>query len=157
MAGVLTDLKLDVSAISTALLHGLVEDTETWLDDIERMFGKEVSRLVDGVTKLTRLELQSEQTRDAENFRKLMIATSDDIHVLLVKLSDRLHNMRTLSYIASGDKRRRIARETMDIFAPLAERIVMQGMKHELQQLAFAELNPDTSASIDAQIGRAHA
>ena len=152
VAGILTDLKLDWASIVTALLHDTVEDTVATLQEIEDLFGREIARLVDGVTKLSQLELQSQDTRQAENFRKLMIATSDDIRVLLVKLADRLHNMRTLSYIASGDKRRRIARETMDIFAPLAERIGMQGMKDELEQLAFAELNPDASASIDARL-----
>ena len=152
VAGILTDLKLDDSSIITALLHDLVEDTETSLDDIEHMFGKEIARLVDGVTKLTRLELQSEQTRDAENFRKLVLAMSEDIRVLLVKLADRLHNMQTLRYVQSPEKRRRIARETMEIYAPLAERIGMQRFKDELMALAFAEPNPDGRDSILARL-----
>ncbi|MEE8189298.1 MAG: bifunctional (p)ppGpp synthetase/guanosine-3',5'-bis(diphosphate) 3'-pyrophosphohydrolase [Kiloniellales bacterium] len=152
VAGILTDLKLDSSSIITALLHDLVEDTETSLDDIEQVFGKEIARLVDGVTKLSRLELQSEQTRDAENFRKLVLAMSEDIRVLLVKLADRLHNMQTLHYISSPEKRRRIARETMEIYAPLAERIGMHRFKDELQDLAFAELNPDGRASIQTRL-----
>ena len=152
VAGILTDLKLDWASIVTALLHDTVEDTVATLDEIENLFGPEISRLVDGVTKLSQLELQSQDTRQAENFRKLLVATSDDIRVLLVKLADRLHNMRTLSYIGSEDKRRRIARETMDIYAPLAERIGMQGMKDELEELAFTELNPDASASIGARL-----
>ena len=152
VAGILTELKLDDSSIITALLHDLVEDTETSLDDIEHMFGKEIARLVDGVTKLTRLELQSEQTRDAENFRKLVLAMSEDIRVLLVKLADRLHNMQTLRYVQSPEKRRRIARETMEIYAPLAERIGMQRFKDELMDLAFAELNPDGRDSILARL-----
>jgi len=152
VAGILTDLKLDESSIVTALLHDLVEDTDTSLEDIERMFGKEIARLVDGVTKLTRLELQSEQTRHAENFRKLVLAMSEDIRVLLVKLADRLHNMQTLHYVQSPEKRRRIARETMEIYAPLAERIGMQRFKDELLDLAFAELNPDGRASILARL-----
>jgi len=152
VAGILTDLKLDESSIITALLHDLVEDTDTTLDEIERMFGKEIARLVDGVTKLTRLELQSEQTRHAENFRKLVLAMSEDIRVLLVKLADRLHNMQTLHYVQSPEKRRRIARETMEIYAPLAERIGMQRFKDELLDLAFAELNPDGRASILARL-----
>ncbi len=152
VAGILTDLKLDWASIVTALLHDTVEDTVATLDEIEGLFGPDIARLVDGVTKLSQLELQSQDTRQAENFRKLMLATSDDIRVLLVKLADRLHNMRTLSYIGSADKRRRIARETMDIYAPLAERIGMQGMKDELEELAFAELNPDASASISARL-----
>ena len=152
VAGILTDLKLDGDSIITALLHDLVEDTETSLEDIEKMFGKEVARLVGGVTKLSRLELQSEQTRHAENFRKLVLAMSEDIRVLLVKLADRLHNMQTLHYMTSPERRRRIARETMEIYAPLAERIGMQRFKDELQDLAFAELNPDGRASILARL-----
>ncbi|MEX2409314.1 MAG: RelA/SpoT family protein, partial [Rhodovibrionaceae bacterium] len=152
VAGILTELKLDDSSIVTALLHDVVEDTDATLEDIERMFGKDIGRLVDGVTKLGRLELQSEQTKHAENFRKLLVAMSEDIRVLLVKLADRLHNMRTLKYVKSEEKRRRIARETMDIYAPLAERIGMQRFKDELEDLAFAELNPDARESIVARL-----
>ncbi len=148
VAGILTELKLDHSSIITALLHDLVEDTDASLGDIESMFGRDIARLVDGVTKLTRLELQSEQTQHAENFRKLLLAMSEDIRVLLVKLADRVHNMRTLKFIKSADKRRRIARETMDIYAPLAERIGMQRFKDELLDLSFTELNPDARGSI---------
>jgi GTP pyrophosphokinase len=152
VAGILTDLKLDDSTIVTALLHDVVEDTEATLEDVEQMFGKDIGRLVDGVTKLSRLELQSEQTKHAENFRKLVVAMSEDIRVLLVKLADRLHNMRTLESVKSPDKRRRIARETMDIYAPLAERIGMQRFKDELEDLAFAQLNPDARDSIQARM-----
>ncbi len=152
VAGILTDLKLDAASIITALLHDVVEDTEATIDDIERMFGKEIARLVDGVTKLGRLELQSEETKHAENFGKLLVAMSEDIRVLLVKLADRLHNMQTLYHITSEEKRRRIARETMDIYAPLAERIGMQGFKDQLEDLAFAQLNPDGRESIVARL-----
>ena len=152
VAGILTDLKLDDNTIITALLHDVVEDTEATLKDVEQKFGKEIGRLVDGVTKLSRLELQSEQTKHAENFRKLVVAMSEDIRVLLVKLADRLHNMRTLESVKSPDKRRRIARETMDIYAPLAERIGMQRFKDELEDLAFAQLNPDARDSIQARM-----
>jgi len=152
VAGILTDLKLDHYSIVTALLHDLVEDTETSLQEIEKAFGPEVGRLVDGVTKLSRLELQSEQSRAAENFRKLVLAMSEDIRVLLVKLADRLHNMQTLRFVSSPEKRRRIARETMEIYAPLAERIGMQRFKDELQDLSFAELNPDGRSSILARL-----
>ncbi len=152
VAGILTGLKLDDSSIVTALLHDVVEDTEATLEDIEKVFGKDIARLVDGVTKLTRLELQSEQTKHAENFRKLVLAMSEDIRVLLVKLADRLHNMRTLDSVKSEDKRRRISRETMDIYAPLAERIGMQRFKDELEDLAFAQLNPDARESIQARL-----
>ena len=152
VAGLLTELKLDGDSIITALLHDVVEDTECTLEDIEKHFGPEISRLVDGVTKLTQLELQSEQTRHAENFRKLLLAMSEDIRVLLVKLADRVHNMRTLHHIGSEEKRRRIARETMDIYAPLAERIGMQRFKDELQDLAFEQLNKDARDSIVARL-----
>ncbi|WP_282609009.1 bifunctional (p)ppGpp synthetase/guanosine-3',5'-bis(diphosphate) 3'-pyrophosphohydrolase [Pelagibius sp. Alg239-R121] len=152
VAGILTDLKLDDDSIITALLHDVVEDTEATLADVERVFGKDIERLVDGVTKLTRLELQSEQTKHAENFRKLVLAMSEDIRVLLVKLADRLHNMQTLRFVKSPDKRRRIARETMDIYAPLAERIGMQRFKDDLEDLSFAELNPDGRQSILARL-----
>ena len=148
VAGIVTDMRLDSATIITALLHDTVEDTGATLDDIRDVFGDEVARLVDGVTKLSRLELQSDQTRQAENFRKLLLAMSEDIRVLLVKLADRLHNMRTLHFVDDAEKRLRIARETMDIFAPLAARLGMQGMKDELEDLAFAELNPEARASV---------
>jgi GTP pyrophosphokinase len=152
VAGILTDLKLDDSSIITALLHDVVEDTDASLGDVEKMFGGDIARLVDGVTKLGQLELQSEETKHAENFRKLLVAMSEDIRVLLVKLADRLHNMQTLHHIESEEKRRRIARETMDIYAPLAERIGMQGFKDELEDLAFAQLNPEGRESILARL-----
>ncbi|MFO1113951.1 MAG: bifunctional (p)ppGpp synthetase/guanosine-3',5'-bis(diphosphate) 3'-pyrophosphohydrolase [Rhodospirillales bacterium] len=152
VAGILTHYRLDTASIVTALLHDTVEDTHATLDDIKRMFGEEVARLVDGVTKLTRIELQSEVSRQAENFRKLVLAMSEDIRVLLVKLADRLHNMRTLKFLRDHDKRRRIASETMDIYAPLAERMGMQEMKNELEDLAFAELNPHARESIIARL-----
>ena len=152
VAGILTHYRLDVATIVTALLHDTIEDTPATLDDIQRHFGQEVARLVDGVTKLTRIELQSERTKQAENFRKLVLAMSDDIRVLLVKLADRLHNMRTLKDVASAEKRRRVAHETMDIYAPLAERIGMQEMKDELEDLAFAEINPDARNSLIARL-----
>ena len=143
VAGILTDMRLDHGTIITALLHDTVEDTKATVRDIENLFGKEVGRLVDGVTKLNRIDLQSDSAKQAENFRKLVIAMSEDIRVLLIKLADRLHNMRTLGYIKEEEKRRRIAVETMDIYAPLAERIGIQEFKDELEHLAFRELNPD--------------
>ncbi len=148
VAGILTDFNLDTDTIVTALLHDTIEDTTVTLDDIEAQFGKSVARLVDGVTKLTRIEFQSDQANQAENFRKFVLAMSEDIRVLLVKLSDRLHNMRTLHFIKCPEKRQRIARETMDIFAPLAERIGMQDLKQDLEDLSFAELNSDGRQSI---------
>ncbi|HLZ64670.1 MAG TPA: HD domain-containing protein, partial [Aliidongia sp.] len=148
VAGILAQMKLDSASIVTGLLHDTVEDTVATLDDIERLFGRDISRLVDGVTKLSRLELQSDQTKQAENFRKLVLAMSEDIRVLVVKLADRLHNMQTLHYIKSDDKRRRIARETLEIYAPLAERIGIHRMKDDLEDLAFAELHPEGRESI---------
>jgi GTP pyrophosphokinase len=153
VAGILTGYRLDTASIVTALLHDTVEDTGIKLADIEGAFGQETARLVDGVTKLSRLELQSDRTKQAENFRKLVLAMSEDIRVLLVKLADRLHNMRTLRYVREPERRRRIARETMEIYAPLAERIGMERVKGELEDLAFRELQPDAYASIQARVG----
>ena len=152
VAGILTGLKLDCDTIVTALLHDTVEDTLASLDEIENHFGAPVARLVDGVTKLSQIELQSDHTKQAENFRKFVLAMSKDIRVLLVKLADRLHNMRTLLFIKNDDKRRRIANETMDIYAPLAERIGLQTIKDELEDLAFAEINPDARNSVLARL-----
>ncbi|MBV8335637.1 MAG: bifunctional (p)ppGpp synthetase/guanosine-3',5'-bis(diphosphate) 3'-pyrophosphohydrolase, partial [Alphaproteobacteria bacterium] len=152
VAGILGQMKLDTASIVTGLLHDTVEDTIATLDDIERVFGPEIARLVDGVTKLSRIELQSDQTKQAENFRKLVLAMSEDIRVLLVKLADRLHNMQTLRFIKSDERRRRIARETMDIYAPLAERLGMHRMKDQLEDLAFAELHSDARVSILARL-----
>src|SRR6267378_3786865 len=151
VAGLLAQMKLDTASIITGLLHDTVEDTVATLDDIEKLFGPEIARLVDGVTKLSRIELQSDQTKQAENFRKLVLAMAEDIRVLLIKLADRLHNMQTLRFIKSEERRRRIARETMDIYAPLAERLGMHQMKDQLEDLAFAELHPDARASILAR------
>ncbi len=148
VAEILTRMKLDSASIVTALLHDTVEDTDATLGQIEQLFGKDIARLVDGVTKLSRLELQSDNTKQAENFRKLVVAMSNDIRVLLVKLADRLHNMQTLHYIANPDKRKRIALETAEIYAPLAERMGIHRMKDELEDLAFAELHKDARDSI---------
>jgi GTP pyrophosphokinase len=152
VAGILANMKLDGSSIITGLLHDTVEDTVATLDDIERVFGADIARLVDGVTKLSRLELQSDQTKQAENFRKLVLAMSEDIRVLLVKLADRLHNMRTLRFIADPEKRRRTARETMEIYCPLAERMGMHDLQDELEDLAFGELYPEARESIRARL-----
>jgi len=154
VAAILTDLKLDTATIITALLHDTVEDTLVTLDDIRAKFGEEIAGLVDGVTKLSQLELFSERTKQAENFRKLMLAMSNDIRVLLVKLADRLHNMRTLGFIEKPEKRRRIAQETVDIYAPLAGRIGMQNMREELEDLAFAEMQPEARATIVTRIAQ---
>jgi len=154
VAAILTELKLDEATIATALLHDTIEDTLATYDDIKANFGQEIADLVDGVTKLTGLEVFSERTKQAENFRKLMLAISGDIRVLLVKLADRLHNMRTLGFIQEPDKRRRIAQETFDVYAPLAGRIGMQNMREELEDLAFAEMYPEARASIVTRLER---
>jgi GTP diphosphokinase / guanosine-3',5'-bis(diphosphate) 3'-diphosphatase len=145
VAGILTDLKLDTETIVTAILHDTIEDTVASFEDIDRLFGERIARLVDGVTKLSKIEIQTENERAAENFRKFLLAMSDDIRVLLVKLADRLHNMRTLHHIKNPEKRQRIARETMDIYAPLAERIGMYPIKDELQEIAFRELRVEAA------------
>jgi GTP diphosphokinase / guanosine-3',5'-bis(diphosphate) 3'-diphosphatase len=152
VAGILTDLRLDDETIVTAILHDTIEDTVATPEEIERLFGPRVARLVDGVTKLSKIEAQTESQRAAENLRKFLLAMSDDIRVLLVKLADRLHNMRTLHHIQNPDKRRRIARETMDIYAPLAERIGMYEFMTEMQTLAFKELEPDAYESITRRL-----
>ena len=148
VAGLMTDLKLDQETIITALLHDTVEDTLATIEDIEAQFGSEVARLVDGVTKLSKIEQMPEDERAAENLRKFFLAMSEDLRVLLVKLADRLHNMRTLHHIKSPVKRQRIARETMDIYAPLAERVGMYEYMREMQLLAFEQLEPEAFATI---------
>ncbi|MCP4395438.1 MAG: bifunctional (p)ppGpp synthetase/guanosine-3',5'-bis(diphosphate) 3'-pyrophosphohydrolase [Alphaproteobacteria bacterium] len=154
VAGILTNFKLDAASIITGLLHDVVEDTGTSLDEIRELFGDEVATLVDGVTKLSRIELRSSSAanKQAENFRKFVVAMSTDIRVLLIKLADRLHNMRTLEFIKSEDKRRRIALETAEIYAPLSGRIGMQEIKTELDDLAFEQLHPDSRTSIIARL-----
>jgi GTP pyrophosphokinase len=152
VAGLMTDLKMDEDTIITALLHDTVEDTLTSIEDVEKRFGPEVARLVDGVTKLSKIEAQTEDERAAENLRKFLLAISDDIRVLLVKLADRLHNMRTLHFIKSPEKRRRIAKETMDIYAPLAERIGLYEYMREMQLLAFEQLEPEAYQTITGRL-----
>ena len=152
VAGLMTELKLDQETIVTALLHDTVEDTLATVDEVERLFGPEVARLVDGVTKLSKIETMSDKERAAENLRKFLLAMSEDLRVLLVKLADRLHNMRTLHYIKSEEKRRRIARETMDIYAPLAERVGMYEYMREMQLLAFEQLEPEAYATITGRL-----
>ena len=156
VAGILCDLRMDPASIVTGLLHDTVEDTHATLEEIEKFFGVEIAKLVDGVTKLSRIELQSEENKQAENFRKLVLAMSSDIRVLIVKLADRLHNMRTLHHVKDLAKRRRIARETGEIYAPLSERIGMQGVKDELEDLSFAILNPEARESIQSRLRYLH-
>ncbi len=154
VAGLMTELKLDQETIVTALLHDTVEDTLATIEEVERFFGPEVARLVDGVTKLSKIEAMTENERAAENLRKFFLAMSEDLRVLLVKLADRLHNMRTLHFIKSEDKRRRIARETMDIYAPLAERVGMYEYMREMQLLAFEQLEPEGYATITGRLAQ---
>lgn len=148
VAGLLADMNLDVTTIVTAILHDTIEDTDATFDEIKKKFGLDVATLVDGVSKLTRIESQTVEGKQAENFRKLVLAMSEDIRVLLVKLGDRLHNMRTLGNIKKPEKRRRIARETNEIYAPLAERIGLHQIKEELEDLCFLHLNPEARESI---------
>ena len=152
VAGILTEYKLDYATIITALLHDTIEDTSASHADIENLFGKEVATLVEGVTKLSRIQLQSEKSKQAENLRKLVLAMSEDIRVLLVKLADRVHNMRTLHFIKDPQRRYRIAKETLDIYAPLAERLGINKMKDELEDLAFKEIHPEQYASIQTRL-----
>lgn len=156
VAEILAGLKLDAASVIAGLLHDTVEDGVARLDEIESLFGAEVGRLVDGVTKLGKIALQSHSRRQAGNFQKFLIAISEDIRVLLVKLADRLHNMRTLGYLGDPAKRRRIALETMEIYAPLAERMGMNRLKDELEDLAFAEIDPQTRDSLRKRLQFLH-
>ncbi|SNS94135.1 GTP pyrophosphokinase [Tardiphaga sp. OK246] len=142
VAAILTDLKLDDATIVAALLHDTIEDTEATRTEIDKLFGAEIGALVEGLTKLKRLELVSREAKQAENLRKLLLAIADDVRVLLIKLADRLHNMRTMEFMPPAS-RRRIAEETLDIYAPLAGRMGMQAMREELEELSFKVLDPD--------------
>ena len=143
VANILTELKLDSATIATGLLHDTIEDTHATYNTIEKEFGKEVADLVDGVTKISVFENKAVSNSKAENFRKLILATSKDIRVLLVKLADRLHNMRTIHFVDNKEKQIRKAKETMEIYAPLADRMGMNRIKDELEDLCFEVLNPD--------------
>jgi GTP pyrophosphokinase len=142
VAGILTDLKADDATIVAALLHDTIEDTDATREEIERLFSRDIAQLVEGLTKLKRLDLVVKQAAQAENLRKLLLAIVSDVRVLLVKLADRLHNMRTLHFVAP-EKKKRIAEETLEIYAPLAGRMGMQDMRDELEDLAFAEVHPE--------------
>ncbi|MFN3499845.1 MAG: RelA/SpoT family protein, partial [Pannonibacter indicus] len=147
VAAILTDLRLDDATVAVALLHDTIEDTDATRAEIDTVFGEEIGKLVEGLTKIKRLDLVSQKTKQAENFRKLLLAIADDVRVLLVKLADRLHNMRTLQHMPEH-KRGRIAEETMEIYAPLAGRMGMQDMREELEDLSFQVLNPEAYATI---------
>ena len=147
VAEILINMKLDNATIITALLHDVVEDSQVTLMDIKNHFGKEIANLVDGVTKLTKIELKFGLAY-AENFRKLLISSSKDIRVLLVKLADRLHNIRTIKGIQDERKRNKICKETLEIYAPLAERLGIVGIQNELEDKCFDVINPEIRRSI---------
>jgi len=142
VAGILADMRLDAATIATGLLHDTVEDTFATLEQIEQAFGRDVAQLVDGVTKIAKIKYKSEEERQAENYRKMVMAMASDIRVLLVRLADRVHNMRTLRF-QPPDRQKAIALETMEIHAPLANRLGINWMKTELEDLAFSYLDPE--------------
>ena len=148
VANILAHMKMDPDTIVTAILHDTLEDTQATYDELKEQFGESVAELVNGVSKLTKIESQTAEGKQAENFRKLLLAMSEDIRVLLVKLADRLHNMRTIEGIKKQEKKQRIALETLEIYAPLAERIGVHQIKEELEDLAFSVLNPEARESI---------
>ena len=152
VANILADYKLDWISVTTALLHDTVEDGVATRAEIRKNFGAEIARLVDGVTKLSKIESPQIELREAENFRKFLLAMSKDIRVLLVKLADRLHNMRTITHIGSEERRLRISRETLDVYAPLAARIGMQNMREELEDIAFSQTNSSIRKSLNKRI-----
>jgi guanosine-3',5'-bis(diphosphate) 3'-pyrophosphohydrolase len=147
VAHILADMRMDVVAMETGLLHDVVEDTSVTVDQVRKEFGEEVARCVDGVTKLTKLDVFSAEDRQAESFRKMLLAMVEDIRVILVKMADRIHNMRTLGYL-SPERRERIARETIEIYAPIAHRLGMGKVRNELEDLAFQHLEPDAYQEI---------
>ena len=147
VAGILTEMRLDDATIAAAVLHDTIEDTASTREEIERLFGPEIAKLVDGLTKIDKLDLVSKRAEQGENFRKLMLAVAEDVRVLLVKLADRLHNMRTLDYVPP-EKRQRIAEETLEIYSPLAGRMGMHNVREELEDLAFTHLMPEARAMI---------
>ncbi|RFB96172.1 bifunctional (p)ppGpp synthetase/guanosine-3',5'-bis(diphosphate) 3'-pyrophosphohydrolase [Rhizobium leguminosarum bv. trifolii] len=151
VAAILTDMHLDESTIAVALLHDTIEDTTATRAEIDELFGEDIGRLVEGLTKIKKLDLVTKKAKQAENLRKLLLAISDDVRVLLVKLADRLHNMRTLDHM-SADKRARISEETMEIYAPLAGRMGMQDMREELEELSFMHMNPEAYDTVTKRL-----
>jgi len=151
VAAILTDMHLDESTIAVALLHDTIEDTTATRAEIDELFGEDIGRLVEGLTKIKKLDLVTKKAKQAENLRKLLLAISDDVRVLLVKLADRLHNMRTLDHM-SADKRARISEETMEIYAPLAGRMGMQDMREELEELSFRHMNPEAYETVTRRL-----
>ena len=152
VADILSDLKLDSATIATGLLHDTIEDTHATYETIKEEFGQEVADLVDGVTKISEFENKADENSKAENFRKLIIATSKDIRVLLVKIADRLHNMRTIRFVKDENKQIRKAKETMEIYAPLADRMGMNRIRDELEDLSFQVLNNDARELIKSRL-----
>jgi guanosine-3',5'-bis(diphosphate) 3'-pyrophosphohydrolase len=153
VAGLLVDFKMDVTTVTAGLLHDVLEDTETTKADLEREFGHEIAELVDGVTKLGKLAFSSREERQAENFRKMLVAMARDLRVLMIKLADRLHNMRTLDYLPS-DKARKIAQETLDIYGPLAHRLGMAKVKAELEDLALRSMEPQAYVDLQKRVAK---
>src|SRR5215469_4153418 len=153
VANILAEMKMDATTVSVGLLHDVVEDTLVSLDDVEKMFGADVVHIVDGVTKISQIQFTSKEEKQAENFRKMLLAMTDDIRVIMVKFADRLHNMRTLRYLPA-DRREAIARETMDIYGPLANRLGMGKIRGELEDLAFSYLDPRAYEELKVQVDR---
>ena len=151
VAGILVDMRMDATTVAAGLLHDTIEDTLTTPEEIRRLFGDAVVFLVEGLTKIAKIEFTSQQERQAENFRKMLLAMSKDIRILLIKLADRLHNMRTLQYM-KDDSKRRVARETLDIYAPLAHRLGIHWMKQELEALAFRAIKPDAAKDLERRL-----
>jgi guanosine-3',5'-bis(diphosphate) 3'-pyrophosphohydrolase len=151
VAAILTDLKLDDATIAAAVLHDTIEDTSTTREEIDRLFGEQIGKLVEGLTKIEKLDLVTKKAAQGENFRKLLLAVAEDVRVLLVKLADRLHNMRTLHFVPQ-EKRARIAQETLDIYAPLAGRMGMQRLREELEELAFRHIMPEAYQTIESRL-----
>jgi guanosine-3',5'-bis(diphosphate) 3'-pyrophosphohydrolase len=151
VAAILTEMRLDEATIAVALLHDTIEDTSATRAEIDELFGEDIGRLVEGLTKIKKLDLVTKRAKQAENLRKLLLAISDDVRVLLVKLADRLHNMRTLEHVPP-EKRARIAEETMDIYAPLAGRMGMQEMREELEELAFKNINQEAYDTVTGKL-----
>src|SRR5215475_5813477 len=153
VANLLAEMKMDAVTVGVGLLHDVVEDTLTTPEKIEELFGPEVVFIVDGVTKISQIPFTSKEAKQAENFRKMLLAMTDDIRVIMVKFADRLHNMRTLEYLAA-DRREAIARETMDIYGPLANRLGMGKIRGELEDLAFSYLDPHSYEELKVQVER---
>src|SRR6187397_3155605 len=151
VADILADMRLDVVAIAAGLLHDIVEDTPNSIEKVRELFGEQVAHVVEGVTKLSSLQFSSTEERQAETFRKMLLAMVDDIRVILVKLADRLHNMRTLNHLAE-EKRTVIAQETRDIYAPIANRLGMSKVKNELEELSFRYLEPQLYESLRSRV-----